>query len=187
MGGQVVAFEGHATGTTDFQETLKRILATKPDVIYVSDYYNDAALIARQARKLHFQGTPCWRRRLGFTQADRAGRNLNQRLFLHEPLRPLEIRPPRVRSFVENFKTHYAQDPDALSILGYDSAYLMFEAIKRAGTADGGRRPGLPGRNQHDGRHRAHHLRRKNGTPIKSAVVCEIKDGQVVYRLTVEP
>ena len=45
LGGEVVAFEGHATDTTDFKAQLTKIIATKPDVLYVSDYYNDAALI----------------------------------------------------------------------------------------------------------------------------------------------
>ena len=56
LGGQVVGFEGHATGTTDFKAQLTKLLAAKPDVLYVSDYYNDVALIAKQARELGFKG-----------------------------------------------------------------------------------------------------------------------------------
>lgn len=185
MGGQVVAFEGHATGTTDFQETLKRILATKPDVIYVSDYYNDAALIARQARKLHFKGPLVGGDGWDSPKlTELAGTSINGCFFTNHyvPGDPT----PRVRSFVENFKTHYAQDPDALSILGYDSAYLMFEAIKRAGTADGAAvRDSLAATNTTVATGHITFDAKRN--PIKSAVVCEIKDGQVVYRLTVEP
>ena len=56
LGGEISGFEGHATGTTDFKAQLTKILATKPDVLYVSDYYNDVALIAKQARELGFKG-----------------------------------------------------------------------------------------------------------------------------------
>ena len=56
LGGEVVGFEGHATGTTDFKAQLTKVLAAKPDVLYVSDYYNDVAMIAKQARELGFKG-----------------------------------------------------------------------------------------------------------------------------------
>jgi branched-chain amino acid transport system substrate-binding protein len=59
LGGEVVAFEGHATGTTDFKAQLTKIIAAKPDFLYISDYYNDAALIAKQARELGYKGPMC--------------------------------------------------------------------------------------------------------------------------------
>ena len=48
LGGEIVGFEGHATGTSDFKAQLTKVLAAKPDVLYVSDYYSDVAIIANE-------------------------------------------------------------------------------------------------------------------------------------------
>jgi len=86
LGGEVVGFEGHATGTSDFKAQLTKVLAAKPDVLYVSDYYSDVAIIAKQARELGFKGPGRWRR-LGFPQARGNRRPGRGRLLLHQPLR----------------------------------------------------------------------------------------------------
>ena len=56
LGGVVTGFEGHVAGITNFKAPLARILATRPDLLYVPDYYNDAALIVKQARAQGFRG-----------------------------------------------------------------------------------------------------------------------------------
>jgi branched-chain amino acid transport system substrate-binding protein len=37
----------------------------------------------------------------------------------------------------ENFKAKYNSTPDSMAALGYDSAMILADAIKRAGTTDG--------------------------------------------------
>lgn len=185
MGGQIVAFEGHATGTTDFQGALKRILATKPDMIYVSDYYNDAALIAKQARKLRFKGPLLGGDGWDSPKLTELAGSAIEGCFFSNHYVPGDP-TPRVQSFVEKFKTRYAQDPDAISILGYDSAYLMFDAIKRAGTLNGvAIRDALAATNMTVTTGHITFDPKRN--PVKSAVICEIKNGQVVFRTTVDP
>jgi branched-chain amino acid transport system substrate-binding protein len=42
-----------------------------------------------------------------------------------------------VQGFVKKFKAKYNETPDDMAALGYDSAMILAEAIKRAGTTDG--------------------------------------------------
>lgn len=185
MGGQIVAFEGHATGTTDFRELLKRVLASRPEILYVSDYYNDVALIARQARELGFKGPL-----LGGDGWDSpklpelAGKAIEGCFFTNHyvPGDP----SPAVRMFVQAYRAKYAEEPDALSILGYDSACLMFEAIQRAGSLEGPAiRNSLAATDTHLATGRITFDANRN--PVKSAVICEVKGGRFVYRATINP
>ena len=45
---------------------------------------------------------------------------------------------PAVQEFVKKYKAKYnGETPDDMAALGYDSAVILAEAIKRAGTTDG--------------------------------------------------
>ena len=69
-----------------------------------------------------------------------------------------EEQTPAVQNFVKDFKAKYGETPDAMAALGYDSAMILADAIKRAGID---RRPQSPRRAGGDEgfcrRHRQHH------------------------------
>src|SRR6185295_15495339 len=44
---------------------------------------------------------------------------------------------PTIQKFIAAYKTRFNAAPDALAGLGYDSAMVLFDAIKRAGTTEG--------------------------------------------------
>ena len=57
MGAGIVnAFESHGTKDQDFSAQLTKIIAAKPDFIFLPDNYNQVALIVRQARQLGYKG-----------------------------------------------------------------------------------------------------------------------------------
>lgn len=185
LGGTIVAFEAHPTGTTDFKAQLTKIIAAKPDVIYISDYYNDVALIAKQARELGFNGPLVggdgWDSpdlvKIGGTAVEN-GYFTNH--FSKDDPRPI------VQEFVKRYQAKFGKVPDALAALAYDAMYIMLDAIKRAGSTDPEKiKKALAETNINvvsglvtfD----------KNRNPIKSAVIIAIKNGQQVYQATVNP
>jgi branched-chain amino acid transport system substrate-binding protein len=185
LGGEVVAFEGHATGTTDFKAQLTKIIATKPEVLYVSDYYNDAALIAKQARELGFKGPLIGGDGWDSPKLSEIGGAAIEGSFFTNHYAADDTRPV-VQDFVKKYKTKFGAEPDALAVLAYDGAYLVFDAIKRAGKTDG---PSIKaalaatdmavvsGQVKFDA----------DRNPVKSAVIVEVKNGKFVYRATVNP
>ena len=185
LGGTIVAFEAHPTGTTDFKAQLTKIIAAKPDVIYISDYYNDVALIAKQARELGFNGPLVggdgWDSpdlvKIGGTAVEN-GYFTNH--FSKDDPRPI------VQEFVKKYQAKFNKVPDALAALAYDAMQIMLDAIKRAGSTDPEKiKKALTETNINvvsglitfD----------KNRNPIKSAVIIAIKNGQQVYQATVNP
>ena len=51
-GGTIVGEQSYSTGDTDFRAQLTSIRASRPDVVYVPGYYQEVALIVKQARQL---------------------------------------------------------------------------------------------------------------------------------------
>lgn len=201
LGGQVVAFEGHASGTTDFKAQLtKMIHATGtpdasaqptgaaeggPDVIYCSDYYNDVALIARQARELGFKGPMVGGDGWDSPELIKIGGAAVDGTFFTNHYSKDDTRPI-VSDFVAKFKAKYSGDPDALAALAYDATCIMLNAVKTAGSAEGAAiRDALARTNLEAVSGQVKFDANRN--PIKSAVIIEVKDGQQVFRTTVNP
>ncbi|HTY08262.1 MAG TPA: ABC transporter substrate-binding protein [Candidatus Edwardsbacteria bacterium] len=185
LGGQVIAFEAHPTGATDFKAQLTKIIALKPDVLYIPDYYNDVGLIAKQARELGFRGPL-----VGGDGWDSpklteiGGRDVENGYFTNHFSK--DDARPAVQQFVKKYTAAYGAAPDALAALAYDAMTIMLDAIARAGGTDGQKiRQALA----------ATRLDVVSGTvsfdadrnPIKSAVIIAVKDGRQVYRATVNP
>jgi branched-chain amino acid transport system substrate-binding protein len=185
LGGEVVGFEGHATGTSDFKAQLTKVLASKPDVLYVSDYYSDVAIIAKQARELGFKGPL-----VGGDGWDSpklveiAGTAVEGCFFTNHYSK--DDKAPIVQEFVTKYTAKYGSAPDALAALAYDAAYIMLDGISRAGSTDGTAIQAalvktdlktVTGQVKFDG----------DRNPVKSAVIVEIKDGKQVYKTPVAP
>ena len=98
-----------------------------------------------------------------------------------------EVKTPLVEKFVATYKAKFGAVPDAMAALGYDSAVVLIDAIKRAGSTEGPKLrdalaatkdyPCLTGKTTLDAD--------RNAT--KSAVIITVKDGKFKYLETVEP
>ena len=187
-GGTVVARESYSTGDKDFNAQLTKIKNAAPDVVYIPDYYGTVALIARQLR---MQGitTPI----VGGDGWDGLSGNAGDEVLngFYSNHYAVDSEVPAVQKFVSAFKTKYNSAPNAFAALGYDSVYMLRDAIVKAGTLDAASvRSALE---QTDGDYVTGHLTfdaRHN--PVKSAVMLELVrsgDGKLtsVYKTTVNP
>jgi branched-chain amino acid transport system substrate-binding protein len=135
-GGQIVKEQKYSTGDKDFKPQLTSIKAAKPDAIFVPGYYAEVSLIAKQARLLGIKapllGGDGW---VGDSLLKVAGNSLDGSFFsCHFSS---DDKSPVVQGFVEKFKAKYnGETPDDMAALGYDSAMILANAIKRAGTTE---------------------------------------------------
>jgi branched-chain amino acid transport system substrate-binding protein len=135
-GGEIVEEQKYSTGDKDFKPQLTSIKAAAPDAIFIPGYYAEVALIARQARllgiKVPLLGGDGW---VGDSLLKVAGNALDGSFFSchfsHED------KSPAVQEFVKKYQAKYGKAPDDMAALGYDSAMILADAIKRAGTTDG--------------------------------------------------
>ncbi len=135
-GGAIVKDQKFSTGDKDFKAQLTSIKTTKPDAIFVPGYYGEVALIAKQARQLGIKvpllGGDGW---VGDSLLKVAGNSLDGCFFSSHF--SAEDKTPAVQDFVKKYQAKYGQAPDDMGALGYDSAMILADAIKRAGGTDG--------------------------------------------------
>src|SRR5687767_12745679 len=135
-GGKIVATQSYAKGDSDFRAQLTAIKAAKPEVIFVPGYYNDIGQIAIQARDLGMTmplaGGDGWESPKLIEIGGKAleGSFYSNHYHVDDP-------SPAVREFVQKYEERFGAKPDSLAALGYDSARVLADAIKRAGTTDG--------------------------------------------------
>ena len=171
----------------DFKSQLTKIRNANPEAIFVSGYYTEAGLIAKQARDLGITvpllGGDGW----DSDQTLKIGGKAVEGCYFTNHYSPDEDRP-EVKAFVEAHKKKYnGKVPDAMAILGYDAMKIMADAIKRAGSTEPNKVrealaatkdfPGASGTTTIDAEHNAK----------KSVVVLKIDDGQFKYAGTVKP
>ena len=186
MGGTIVGDESYSAGDTDFNAQLTSIKAKNPQAIFVPGYYTAVGLIARQAKKQGIAapllGGDGWD---SPKLTEIGGAALDGSFFTNHY--SVEDPSPEAQKFLTAYKARFNSVPDALAGLGYDSAMVLFEAIKRAGSTDGKKirdeiartkdHAGVTGKITLDSERNAN----------KPAVVLEIKGGKFLFRETISP
>jgi branched-chain amino acid transport system substrate-binding protein len=186
-GGTVAIEQRYNEGDKDFRAQLTAIKAANVEAVFVPGYYTEAALIARQARGLGltipFFGGDGWESE---KLLEIGGEALNG-CYYSTHFSP-ENKDPNVATFVAKFKKRWNNEtPDAFAALGYDTARVLADAIKRAGTTEGPKLrdalaatknfPGASGNTTID----------KDRNASKGAIVIAIKNGKLEFNKTVQP
>ena len=186
-GGTIVSQEAYLQKDQDFKAILTKIKAANPEMIYVPGYYDEVGKIIKQARELGitapFVGGDGWDSPKLFDIAGAAA--LNNTFFTNH-YSP-EDKDPRVTAFVEAYKKEYGVVPEANAALAYDAAYLMADAIKRAGSAEPAKiREALAATKGFAGVTGTATLNATHDA-VKNAVIIELKDGKQIFKETVQP
>lgn len=185
LGGEVVAYEGHASGTPDFKAQLTKAIQAGPDVIYAPDFYGDAALIAQQARELDYRGPLLGADGWDSPKLLELGGLSMENTFFTSHFAP-DDPSPAVQAFVTSFKARHREQPDGHATMGYEAATILMDSIQRAGTTEGRAvRDAIAHTN----------LRLVTGqitfdaqrNPIKPIVLLEVKGGRPGFRATKLP
>lgn len=135
-GGKVVAENPMSYNrSTDFYSGVSRVLAAKPDVMFIGGASEPTGLVVKQARELGFKG--------GFVIIDQAKMDeIGKITGGYGPLEgsigvlPLvEDSKPESRAFVERFRKAYpGRDPSSEVSLNYSAVHATATAMKLAGT-----------------------------------------------------
>jgi branched-chain amino acid transport system substrate-binding protein len=135
LGGQVTDPVSYSSGDSDFRAILTQVRSQKPDVIFVTGYYPEAAIIARQARELGIKvpllGGDGW-----VGQALENGREALANSYISNHYSG-DNPDPIVQTFVKSYRAKFNKDPDSIAALGYDAAKVLADAMTRAGSTDG--------------------------------------------------
>lgn len=135
-GGTIVGKESYTNDDKDFKSILTNVKAQNPDVLFIPDYYEMVALIARQVHEVGIQsillGVDGWDGVIDqtndFPEAVEGAYFANH-YATDDP-------KPEIQNFVNNYKEVYGEVPNALAALGYDAGKIILEALEKAGTTE---------------------------------------------------
>lgn len=186
-GGEVVIEQKFTEGDKDFNAQLTAIKAAGVEGIFVPGYYTEAALISRQARELDMRiplfGGDGWEA----PELVKIGGEAVEGCYYSTHYSP-EVDTPAVRGFVARFKARYnGEVPDAMAALGFDSAQVMVDAIRRANSTEGPLvRDALAATKGFEGVTGSTTMDRDRNAS-KAAVVIMVKDGHFKFVQSVAP
>jgi branched-chain amino acid transport system substrate-binding protein len=186
-GGTIISELDYNGGDKDFKAQLTSIKAAGPDAVFVPGYYTDVALICIQAKQIGLNvpllGGDGWESE----DLVKIGKDAVEGNYFSTHYHP-DVGTEVSKRFVENYKKRFnGKTPDALAAMGYDSALVLMDAMKRAGSADGQKvRDALAQTKDFEavtGRIRINEKR----DAVKAAVILQIKDGKYKYLETIAP
>jgi branched-chain amino acid transport system substrate-binding protein len=185
-GGTVVLEQKYGEGDKDFRAQLTAIRAAGVDGIYIPGYYAEAALIAKQARDLGLtvplMGVDGWES----SELIAIGGPAVEGAYLSTHY-SAENQSSTVVAFNERYRKRWGEGSNALSALGYDSALVLLDAIRRAGTTDGPKlRDALAATKDFAGATGLITFDAQRN-PTKSAVVLTVKNGRFAFVEDVHP
>ncbi|WP_223595289.1 ABC transporter substrate-binding protein [Neobacillus bataviensis] len=187
-GGTIVAEEAYVAKDTDFNAILTNIKAKNPDYVFLPGFYEEVGLIVKQARALGINvpimGGDGWD---SPKLVEIAGADPLKNTFITNHYSSGDS-DKKVQEFVSAFKAKYdGKSPDAFAALGYDTAYFVADAIKRAGSSDPKKiqkaLESTDGLQLVSGNLKLD----KNHDPIKAAVILEYVNGQQQFKTKVNP
>ena len=121
------------SGVADCAPLVAQAFASRPDAIYISTRINEGVCITR-ALVQSGAGVPCL---LGFANSDpsfvqRAGTDVSRRCRFSGV--PLPQAFPTARQYVRDYRQAFRMQPGTWGSFTYDSARILFAAMRRAGT-----------------------------------------------------
>jgi len=186
-GGQIATKLDYNGGDKDFKGQLTAIKAAAPDGIFVPGYYTDAALICIQAKEVGLNvpifGGDGWESE----KLTEIGQDAVEGTYFSTHYTP-DAGGDKGKVFVEAYKKRYnGKLPDAMAALGYDSAMILADAIKRAGSTEGQKiRDALAGTKDYDAVTGKITINAQRDAD-KSAVILQVKGGKFSYVETIAP
>ncbi len=182
-GGKVTSFDSYGKDDVDFSAILTKVASNNPDVLFLPDYYNKVSLIGKQARekgvKSVFLGGDGWDSSDLDVKAMEGGYFSNH----YSP----EDQRAEVQTWVKKYQEKYKSVPDALATLAYDATNLLVNAVVVAGSDDTAKIKDAMAATKGFQTVSGTITFDKNGDPVKSAAVLQIKDGKQKFVESVNP
>lgn len=175
---QVLTTQTFADGDTDFSAQLTKIAALKPDAVFVSSLYQEAALVMKKARELGITVPFVGGNGFNSPQLIKIAGKAAEGALVASPWFPGKD-DPNVKKFVDAYKAKYNKIPDQFAAQAYDALHIMASALEKAGSTTDRKKlrdslaqikdfQGVTGKFAFDAKR----------NPVMDATVLLIKDGQ---------
>ncbi|MDY0258736.1 ABC transporter substrate-binding protein [Desulfovibrio sp.] len=139
QGGDVVATLKYSSGDQDFTAQLTELISKNPDIVFMPAYFAEGAIIMKQARELgakfRLMGADAMDNPDTLKLGGKAAEGFLHTTFPYDPAMPnmSEV----AKRFTEAWKATYPdKETNVNGALGYNTYFLILDAIKRAKSAE---------------------------------------------------
>ena len=139
QGGDVVATLKYSSGDQDFTAQLTELISKNPDIVFMPAYFAEGAIIMKQARELgakfRLMGADAMDNPDTLKLGGKAAEGFLHTTFPYDPAMP--NMSEAAKRFTEAWKATYPdKETNVNGALGYNTYFLILDAIKRANSAD---------------------------------------------------
>jgi branched-chain amino acid transport system substrate-binding protein len=132
-GGKVVAAEHYELGSTDFYSILMKVKMANPDFIWTISLVEDGAMVVKQARELGIKAVMMGTDEMGSEAMWKLAGAAAPGVYVYWGGDPPK---PAAAAYEKKFLQKYGVKSINIDKIGYDTTYLVMDAIKRAGSTD---------------------------------------------------
>lgn len=185
--GLVSAFESYSTGDKDFSAQLSKIKASGAQVMFLPNYYNEVPLQVEQARRLGFTGAIVGSDSWGSEELLKLGKDLMNGLYFTTHY-AADMATDNAKKFITEYQAKFGAKPDDVAALTYDAFEMLFQSIKNASSKDPEKvLSQLSTLSRFQGITGTMRFSPGSGSPVKSAVVIQIKNNAFTYFDSINP
>ncbi|MCX5974390.1 MAG: branched-chain amino acid ABC transporter substrate-binding protein [Coprothermobacterota bacterium] len=134
---EIVYFDAITKGQSDYSAAITKLKEIAPDLWFFTAYYNEAALLIKQAREMGFDVTFVGNNSVPTPDFEKvAGDAIKGTYMLNEPM-PQFLTFPESKTFMDAYKAKYNELPGSIwAVYAADALNALCAAIKTAGTTD---------------------------------------------------
>ncbi|MFH0788723.1 MAG: ABC transporter substrate-binding protein [Pseudomonadota bacterium] len=184
--GRIIGYESYQKDDVDFSALITKFGIKKPEVIYIPDYYNKVALIAKQIREKGLKGIMMGGDGWDSPELIKIGGIAITGNYFTNHYSP-ERKDKIAGAFIEKYRQKHGLVPDSLAALTYDATMITLQSLDKAKktTPEEIRKvlttlknyQGVTGTITFD----------NNGDAIKSVVILKVEKEGFKYMTTVNP
>jgi len=180
------------SGDKDFNAQVAAIKAANPDIVAFTGYYNEGALLVKQARAMGVKAPFIGADGVGFPELIKIAGKAAEGFMYTDHFNEAAAKSPEAKAYVEAYHKKFNKPANSMGALAADAYGMILNAMNsciKEGKASDDKEcindklrhtkdyKGITGVITID----------KDGNAVKSAVVNAVKDGKFVYKTTVNP
>jgi branched-chain amino acid transport system substrate-binding protein len=187
MGGSIVSSTFCQSGDQDFTAQLSAIKASKPDILYLPNYYTEDALVCKQAAELGLK--------VPILSADGAqapelisigGKSVEGFIFTGHFAKE-GATTALAKQYIQAYESKNKTDASGFDALGADAYFVLVDAIERAKSTEGAKiREALASTKDFAGVSGVLSIG-EDGNAKKGMVMLHVKEGKFRYLTTINP
>ena len=139
--GRIRAVEAFDKEGVDFRPQITKIIAKKPQAIFVAGYGKALGIVIKQIREMGYEGLLLGTPEIPFPEVLSIAGKAAEEAIIIDVL--IDENNPKVKKFIEKFKRRFKKEPTLAAYLAYDMLQMVAVAIKKKGYTSEGIREGL--------------------------------------------